>query len=144
MRVVYEINLEDMRSILAEKFEIDRSKIEFMGHGDLTFARIDVSETETPGQVNFLVESEKWEKVKAPEKKEEAENDEADRYGEITDGILEDYIKQGYTIPQICGIYNLTDSKYSARLYKRAEKFRSEDARRSNKKKAEDSEPGTE
>lgn len=48
MRVVYEINLEDMRSILAEKYEIDRSKIEFMGHGDLTFARIDASETETP------------------------------------------------------------------------------------------------
>ena len=137
MRVIYEISLEDMRGILADKYEIDAAKIEFMGHGDLVFARIDVSETETPGQVNFLVESEKWEKVKAPEKKEEAENDEADRYGEITDGILEDYIKQGYTIPQICGIYKLTDSKYSARLYKRAEKFRSEDARRSNKEKAE-------
>ena len=137
MRVIYEISLDDMRNILAEKYEIDAAKIEFMGHGALVFARIDVSETETPGQVNFLVESEKWEKVKAPEKKEEAENDEADRYGEITDGILEDYIKQGYTIPQICGIYKLTDSKYSARLYKRAEKFRSEDARRSNKEKAE-------
>ena len=48
MRVVYEINLEDMRNILAEKYEIDSSKIEFMGHGDLVFARIDVSETETP------------------------------------------------------------------------------------------------
>lgn len=147
MRVVYEINLEDMRNILAEKYEIDSSKIEFMGHGDLVFARIDVSETETPGKVNFLVESEKWEKVKAPEKQEEAEDDEADRYGEITDGILEDYIKQGYTIPQICGIYKLTDSKYSARLYKRAEQFRKEGARlgrKRNKEKAEDSEPGTE
>ena len=48
MRVIYEISLEDMRGILAEKYEIDAAKIEFMGHGDLVFARIDVSETETP------------------------------------------------------------------------------------------------
>lgn len=163
MRVVYEINLEDMRSILAEKYEVDSSKIEFMGHGDLTFARIDVSETETPGRVNFLVESEKWEKYPAkskdvadipvpdPEPAIEEPADiaffcptEEDRYKQITDKLLEEYIKAGRTIPQICKAWQLEDSKYSARLYKRAEQFRSEDARRSNKKKAEDSEPGTE
>ena len=142
MRVVYEINLEDMRNILAEKYEIDAAKIEFMGHGDLVFARIDVSETETPGPA-VKIEYPKIDMAKTIKQVKEAAAEE--RYKEITDGLLEDYIKQGYTIPAIAKIHGLeNDSKYSARLYKRAEQFRSEDARRSNKKKAEDSEPGTE
>ena len=48
MRVIYEISLEDMRALIAEKYAIDSSKIEFMGHGDLTFARVDMSATEVP------------------------------------------------------------------------------------------------
>ena len=167
MRVVYEINLEDMRSILAEKFEIDRSKIEFMGHGDLTFARIDVSDTETPSdltkeQIKAILEKypikeygkkRSCDYIPAPDPEPEIEEPadiaftcptEEDRYKQITDKLLEEYIKAGRTIPQICKAWQLEDSKYSARLYKRAEAFKSEDARRSNKKKAEDSEPGTE
>ena len=163
MRVVYEINLDDMRNILAEKYEIDSSKIEFMGHGDLTFARIDVSDTETPSALTKEQVKAIWEKypvkskdvadipVPDPEPAIEEPADiaftcstEEDRYKQITDKLLKEYIKAGRTIPQICKAWQLEDSRYSARLYKRAEQFRSEDARRSNKKKAEDSEPGTE
>lgn len=71
-------------------------------------------------------------------------DDEAKRYEQITDERLQGYIAHSFTISQICNAYKLTDSKYASRLYKRAEKFRSEDARRSNKKKAENSKPGTE
>lgn len=126
MRVIYEISLDDMRNILAEKYEIDTEKIEFHGTGDYVFARIDVSNTETPEQIEYKHAI-----------KEAAEDVAESNYRKITDELLEEYIKAGRTIPQICAVYKLTDSKYSARLYKRAEKFRSEDARRGNKEKAE-------
>lgn len=157
MRVVYEINLEDMRNILAEKYEIDSSKIEFMGHGDLTFARIDVSNTEMPSALTKEQVRAIWENYSAkstevtdipvsdPESAiEEPADTEEDRYKQITDKLLESYIKAGRTIPQICKVWQLEDSKYSARLYKRAEAFRSEDARRSYKKKTEEAEQRTE
>ena len=121
MKVLYELDLNDIIRIVADKYEVNPAKIKKINKDGLNYLTVDMSETETP-------------KETVPEKKEEAEDDEADRYFEITDGILEDYIKQGYTIPQICGIYKLTDSKYSARLYKRAEKFRSEGARLGRRK----------
>lgn len=167
MRVIYEISLEDMRGILAEKYEIDAAKIEFMGHGDLVFARIDVSETETPITtreymdlfhpkkeapapetltVNVTAPAEdikrfidkEAEEVK-PVRYEDPDEAAEDRYKKITDGLLEDYIKQGYTIPAIAKIHGLEDdSKYSARLYKRAEKFRSEGASRGRRRHQEE------
>jgi hypothetical protein len=82
---------------------------------------IDMSETETPAET-------------VPEKKEEVEDDEEKRYEQITDERLQEYIAAERTIPQICKAYKLTDSKYSARLYKRAEKFRSEGARLGRRK----------
>ena len=66
------------------------------------------------------------------------------RYKKITDELLQEYIAAGRTISQICKAYELTDSKYSARLYKRSEQFRKEGARlgrKRNKEKAEDTEP---
>lgn len=121
MKVLYELDLNDIIRIVSEKYGVPQEKVKKTNKDGLNYLMIDMSETETPAET-------------VPEKKEEAEDDEADRYFEITDGILEDYIKQGYTIPQICGIYKLTDSKYSARLYKRAEKFRSEGARLGRRK----------
>lgn len=121
MKVLYELDLNDIIRIVSEKYGVPQEKVKKTNKDGLNYLMIDMSETETPSET-------------VPEKKEEAEDDEADRYFEITDGILEDYIKQGYTIPQICGIYKLTDSKYSARLYKRAEKFRSEGARLGRRK----------
>ena len=166
MRVIYEINLEDMRNILAEKYEIDAAKIEFMGHGDLTFARIDVSETETPEEINIIkprITQEEMQKIydlsmkmlpskkeePAPEQKEPEPTDEEQesRYKLITNEMLQALIVGGLTIPQICEKYDLKDSKYAARLYKKAEQFRKEGARlgrKRNKEKAEDTEPGTE
>ena len=128
MRVIYEISLEDMRGILAEKYKIDAAKIEFMGHGDLVFARIDVSETETPG-ANLKVGSKQEEDLPIIE---------GLRYNRITDALLEKYIKEGRTIPEICKIFNLTSSNYSARLYKRAEKFRTEGARQRGRRHQEE------
>ena len=175
MKVVYEINLEDMRSILAEKYEIDRSKIEFMGHGDLTFARIDVSETETPITtreymdlfhpkkeapapetltVNVTAPAEdikrfidkEAEEVK-PVRYEDPDEAAEARYKLITNEMLQALIVGGLTIPQICEKYDLKDSKYSARLYKRAEPFRKEGAsrgRRRHQEETQGTEQGTE
>ena len=141
MRVIYEISLEDMRNILAEKYEIDSSKIEFMGHGDLVFARIDVSETETPITTREYMDLFHPKKeAPAPEKKEPEPTDEEQesKYKLITNEMLQALIVGGLTIPQICEKYDLKDSKYSARLYKRAEKFRSEGASRGRRRHQEE------
>ena len=147
MRVIYEISLEDMRNILADKYEIDAAKIEFMGHGDLVFARIDVSETETPITTReYMNLFHPKKEAPAPEKKEPEPTDEEQesRYKRITNEMLQALIVGGLTIPQICEKYDLKDSKYAARLYKKAEQFRKEGARlgrKRNKEKAEDTEP---
>ena len=126
MKVLYELDLNDIIRIVAEKYEVPQEKVKKTNKDGLNYLMIDMSETETPAET-------------VPEKKEEAEDDEEERYKQITDELLQEYIAAERTIPQICMAYKLTDSKYSARLYKRAEKFRSEGARlgrRRNQEKA--------
>ena len=126
MKVLYELDLNDIIRIVSEKYGVPQEKVKKTNKDGLNYLMIDMSETETPGET-------------VPEKKEEAEDDEEKRYKQITDERLEEYIAAERTIPQICKAYKLTDSKYSARLYKRAEKFRSEGARlgrRRNQEKA--------
>ena len=126
MKVLYELDLNDIIRIVAEKYGVPQEKVKKTNKDGLNYLMIDMSETETPSET-------------VPEKQEEAEDDEEKRYEQITDERLEEYIAAERTIPQICKAYKLTDSKYSARLYKRAEKFRSEGARlgrRRNQEKA--------
>ena len=130
MKVLYELDLNDIIRIVSEKYGVKEEKVKKVNKDGLYYLMIDMSETETPGET-------------LPEKKEEAEDDGEKRYEQITDERLQGYINAGRTIPQICKAYGLTDSKYAARLYKRAEQFRSEGARlgrRSNKEKAEGTE----
>ena len=151
MKVLYELDLNDIIRIVADKYEVNPAKIKKINKDGLNYLTVDMSETETPAPVPFKDYVSPFlakKKAPAPEKKEpekeEAEEDEEEkRYEQITDERLQGYIAAGRTIPQICKAYKLTDSKYSARLYKRAEKFRSEGARlgrRSNKEKAQDTE----
>ena len=121
MKVLYELDLNDIIRIVADKYEVNPAKIKKINKDGLNYLTVDMSETETP-------------KETVPEKKEEAEDDEEKRYEQITDEHLQEYIAAERTIPQICKAYKLTDSKYSARLYKRAEKFRSEGARLGRRK----------
>ena len=152
MKVLYELDLNDIIRIVAEKYGVPQEKVKKTNKDGLNYLMIDMSTTETPGPVPFkdyvspfLAKKEApAPEKKEPEKEEEAEEaEEEKRYEQITDERLQGYIAAGRTIPQICKAYKLTDSKYSARLYKRAEKFRSEGARlgrRSNKEKAQDTE----
>jgi hypothetical protein len=121
MKVLYELDLNDIIRIVADKYEVPQEKVKKTNKDGLNYLMIDMSTTETPSET-------------VPEKKEEAEDDEEKRYEQITDERLQEYIAAGRTIPQICKAYRLTDSKYSARLYKRAEKFRSEEARLGRRK----------
>ncbi len=121
MKVLYELDLNDIIRIVSEKYGVPQEKVKKTNKDGLNYLMIDMSSTETPSST-------------VPEKKEEAEDDEAKRYEQITDERLEEYIVAERTIPQICKAYKLTDSKYSARLYKRAEKFRSEGARLGRRK----------
>lgn len=121
MKVLYELDLNDIIRIVADKYEVNLAKIKKINKDGLNYLTVDMSETETP-------------KETVPEKQEEAEDEEEKRYEQITDERLQEYIAAERTIPQICKAYKLTDSKYSARLYKRAEKFRSEGARLGRRK----------
>lgn len=184
MKVLYELDLNDIIRIVAEKYGVPQEKVKKTNKDGLNYLMIDMSETETPGPVPFKdyvspflakkeapteekkpiggltpetrtraykIAEEKAEEYglippgkKEPEKQEEAEDEEEKRYEQITDERLQEYIAAERTIPQICKAYKLTDSKYSARLYKRAEQFRKEGARlgrKRNKEKAEDTEP---
>ena len=126
MKVLYELDLNDIIRIVSEKYGVKEEKVKKVNKDGLNYLMIDMSETETPGEPEV-----------ANEELQEAS------YKFITDEVLEAKIKAGKTIPEICADFSLTDSKYSARLYKRAEKFRTEGARlgrRSNKEKAEGTE----
>lgn len=184
MKVLYELDLNDIIRIVAEKYGVPQEKVKKTNKDGLNYLMIDMSTTETPEPVPFKdyvspflagkkeapaeekkpiggltpetrakaykIAEEKAEEYglippekKEPEKQEEAE-DEEKRYEQITDERLQEYIAAERTIPQICKAYRLTDSKYAARLYKRAEPFRKEEARlgrRRNTEKAQDTEP---
>ncbi len=165
VKVLYELDLNDIIRIVAEKYGVPQEKVKKTNKDGLNYLMIDMSSTETPGPVPFkdyvspflagkkepaeekkgLIEEKKGllGLKKGPEQQEEAE-DEEKRYEQITDERLQEYIAAERTIPQICKAYKLTDSKYAARLYKRAEPFRKEEARlgrRRNTEKAQDTEP---
>ena len=158
MKVLYELDLNDIIRIVAEKYGVPQEKVKKTNKDGLNYLMIDMSETETPETltsepltVNVTAPAEdikrfidkEAEEVK-PVRYEDPDEAAEERYKKITDELLQEYIAAERTIPQICKAYKLTDSKYSARLYKRAEQFRKEGARlgrKRNKEKAEDTEP---
>ena len=126
MKVLYELDLNDIIRIVADKYEVNPAKIKKINKDGLNYLTVDMSETETPKETVL--------EKKEPEKEEAEDDEEEKRYEQITDERLKEYIAAERTIPQICKAYRLTDSKYAARLYKRAEKFRSEGARLGRRK----------
>ena len=146
MKVLYELDLNDIIRIVAEKYGVQQEKVKKTNKDGLNYLMIDMSETETPGETVPEKEPEPAEVIVLKEgpKEQEEKVSEEESYKLITDELLQAYIAAERTIPQICKAYKLTDSKYSARLYKRAEQFRKEGARlgrKRNKEKAEDTEP---
>ncbi len=123
MKVLYELDLNDIIRIVSEKYGVPQEKVKKTNKDGLNYLMIDMSTTETPAET-------------VPEKKEPEPTDEEQesRYKLITNEMLQALIVGGLTIPQICEKYDLKDSKYSARLYKRAEPFRKEGARLGRRK----------
>ena len=121
MKVIYELTKEDIRQVIADKYSVAFDKIEFMGQDEFMYARIDMSETETPGEaVSHELES------------PIVECDDILTYDRFTDDKLAECIAEGMTVVEICRKYNFSDQeKY--RLYKRTEKLRSECASKRSK-----------
>ena len=140
MKVFYELDDNDVRNIIAEKYQIRPEKVMMM---DIVMGRgftvkVDMSDTETPSQITDIP-------VPDPEDDEEVpqeamkENDKekyinrqklllelADavkedgpeaRYRYLCEKKLDQLIKADYTVAQICKLYNL-DMKQQYRLYK--------------------------
>lgn len=162
MKVYYKLDVNDIKQLIAEKYGVSTKGIGTCMTPEGTGFMVDMSRTETPEPVPFkdyvspflAGKEEPAEEKKEPEKEPEQQDNiptevvsdlvyQELQYKKITNERLQEYIEAGRTIPQICKAYELTDSKYSAKLYKRAEQFRKEGARlgrRSNKEKAKETE----
>lgn len=150
MKVYYKLDVNDIKQLIAEKYGVSTKGIGTCMTPEGPGFMVDMSKTETPEPVPFkdyvspFLAGKK--EAPAPEQKEPEPTDEEQesRYKRITNEMLQALIVGGLTIPKICEKYDLKDSKYSARLYKRAEQFRKEGARlgrKRNTEKAQDTEP---
>jgi len=75
LRVIYELNREDIRRIICEKYEVSADKVEFCQISDID-CRIDMSATETPGK-NPEIENERTEDERTEDERIEDERTEA-------------------------------------------------------------------
>ena len=90
MKVLYELDLNDIIRIVAEKYGVPQEKVKKTNKDGLNYLMIDMSTTETPGPVPFKdyvspflarkKEAPAPEK-KEPEKQEEVEEDEEENKG---------------------------------------------------------------
>lgn len=116
MKVLYELDLNDIIRIVADKYEVNPAKIKKINKDGLNYLTVDMSETETP-------------KETVPEKKEPEPTDEELqelKYKLITDEKLISCIKNDMTVPDICKEFCLTDKKYAQRLYKKIGNLKAE------------------
>lgn len=150
MKVVYELDKEDVRKIICEKYEISEDKVVFHQPSDIAI-RIDMTRTENPEILPERAEavSEKSdaeqaaaEKQKAAEPEETADEEAfeipflkklnihtgmTDR--DIPDDKLAEVIRAGIKISELVKAIHL-DKKAKDRLYWRATRLRSECASR--------------
>lgn len=134
MRVLYEHDINDIEKDYARKYGVDISKVHF-SMNDLIL-RVDMSETERPveglNRVTPDIYSPEPEMAAAQEETDEeteAGNSvltQEDIYQKLTDGMIKQMIDSGKGVAEICKNYNLIDSKYAQRLYKRVDRIRSE------------------
>jgi len=148
MKVFYELSALDVKDIIAEKYGVDIEKVDLKAVSlDNTYVRIDMSATETPGQMlapgksfkPIVDEVEDDELYAAPisdepsaqkEQTDPAKSDDPEvRYSAITDEVLASKLASGSGVAEILRCYDLSGKKYDKfyqRLYKRAEKYRTE------------------
>lgn len=125
MRVLYELDTDDIKKIIAEKYGVDTSKVCFLNSLAVD-ARIDMSTYE-------LAEL-KHDKTTEPDEAAGQQDKKTD--ADISDTELAGYIADDVKISDICKRYGL-DKRACNRLYARAKKLRSEcasftDGRHSN------------
>lgn len=116
MKVLYELDLNDIIRIVAEKYGVPQEKVKKTNKDGLNYLMIDMSETETPSET-------------VPEKKEPEPTDEELqelKYKLITDEKLISCIKNDMTVPDICEEFCLKDKKYAQRLYKKIGNLKAE------------------
>ena len=116
MKVLYELDLNDIIRIVAEKYGVPQEKVKKTNKDGLNYLMIDMSETETPEET-------------VPEKKEPEPTDEELqelKYKLITDEKLISCIKNDMTVPDICEEFCLKDKKYAQRLYKKIGNLKAE------------------
>lgn len=115
MKVLYELDLNDIIRIVAEKYEVPQEKVKKTNKDGLNYLMIDMSETETP------ITTREYMDLFHPKKKSEPTDEEIQemKYKLITDEVLHNAIKNNLKVSDICKEYCLTEKKYAQRLYAR-------------------------
>lgn len=132
MKVLYELDLNDIIRIVAEKYGVPQEKVKKTNKDGLNYLMIDMSETETPGPVPFkdYVSPFLSKKEEPAEEKKEPEPTDEElqelKYKLITDENLISCIKNDMTVPDICEEFCLKDKKYAQRLYKKIGNLKAE------------------
>ena len=128
MKVLYELDLNDIIRIVSEKYGVKEEKVKKVNKDGLYYLMIDMSETETPEPVPKTAFQEYADSFL--KKKEELEPTDEElqelKYKLITDEKLINCIKNDLTVPDICKEFCLTDKKYAQRLYKKIGNLKAE------------------
>lgn len=133
MRVVYELDKEDIRQMIADKYNVALDKIAYTGAHDIGVITVDMSATEKPEPIQ---EPEETEKLPEPEPVKERSYI-MDCLGwtefmtdhDITDSQLIELVKGNIKIADVCTELSF-DKRAKDRLYARVRKLRSEGALR--------------
>ncbi len=131
MRVIYELNINDIKVAIAEKYEVKTDKVT-VGYDaeNETMVFVDMSATEIPVPVPEPIEPEFEDP--APKHKRASFKPSGYKfrtdvvsYDQITDTDIVDMIGSGVTVAEVCSVYGF-DQQIKYRLYKRFEKARLE------------------
>ena len=137
MKVYYQLNVNDIKQLIAEKYGVSTKGIGTCTTPEGPGFMVDMSKTETPAPIvkNFRATEPTAEEIQKlhdlsmemfHQKKEPEPTDEDIqelKYKQITDEKLRLAIKNGLKVADICKEYCLTDKKYAQRLYARIAKF---------------------
>ena len=132
MRVFYELDKEDIRSMIADKYEVGIDKVIFKGQGEYVHAQIDMSTTEAPSPKEkvapVIVPDPEDQKaaVPAPAPKEPDAQPgifpDIHSYEELTDDHVREMYTQEVSVAALAKHFGW-DRKIIYKLYKRFEKI---------------------
>ena len=137
MKVIYELTVDDIKQLVAEKFGVNTEKVSFPYSGTSMYWRVDMSDIEScepvrkPDPVPEQAPADEYEfptiKYIDPEEPAPAPERVISSDYDLTDEEIKNFVTSNISVAELCRRYNF-DKKAQYRLYKRFEKARLESA----------------